>query len=224
MAISVVQTSSKQRVASATSLSFNFTSVVAGNTIIVPVLLYKYNVGLIVSDGDGRYTEDILDSNDSVNLVAAVFRLINASAGTHAITINGISSGNYIVACAIEVSGSGFLLLDTNSKSKGSSTTPTSGATKTTEIANELIVGAMVCGANQASITAEVTSPTWTEAVEELSFSNFIPGEADRKIVSSKAAYTANWTLATSTPWAAVIATYAEYGTGGSGGEHSSVF
>src|SRR6185295_10429214 len=197
--ISVVQTTSKQQGLNVTTLSFNLTSVLAGSTIFVA--LFAWHSGgtdqsISVSDGDGKYSRDCFYQN-AIEGVVGIFRLQNASAGTHAIVINCVSSSNYINACAIEVStGNHVLALDNSNFARGNSTTPSSGAINVSLNANEFIITSMVIPVNQASITVEVTSPIWTQVIEDLDFSTSIAGEIDRKIVSSAGSYTANWTLA----------------------------
>ena len=224
MAIAVLQTTAKQTGDSVTSKNFAFNGITAGSTIIVPVSVYMTSIAVSeieVSDGDGKYTKDADIQVVQPNGVL-IFRLINASAGNHSITVDFKGISTYVTCSGIEVGTE--LLLDSNSYNVGSSTTPSSGAARTTSVADEFIVGVMSIQAAQASITVEVTAPTWTELYEELSFSH-ATGEANYKIVSSAAAYTANWTAITSTAWTAAICTYTESGgaTPG-GGEFSSVF
>lgn len=223
MAIAIVQTTAKQTGNGVTTLNFSITGVTAGSTIFVPLVTFTGTFGISVSDAtDGKYTRDFTHANG--NSCVSLYRLDNASAGSHSITIDHPSGGIYIKTCAIEASSSGPLLMDTNSVAGGSSTTPSSGATNDTVIADELLIAIVSTPVSQASITVAVTSPVWVQEMEELS-ATVQAGEIDTKIVSSTGSYTADWTLASTGQWAALICTYAESGGGGGGGgEHSAVF
>ena len=224
MAISVVQTTAKQRVDNGTSLNYSITGVTSGNSLFVVVIARRsagVDSGLSVSDGDGTYSKDV--TRNQSNTHASIHRLENASSGSHSITVNGVSSGTWIVSCAVEVSGLTSASLDKTAAAGSVSAAPSSGATATTTDANELLIGCMAIANNQASITVESLSPAWVEQVEELSVASHIPGEGDTRIVSATGAYTATWAAATSGAWSAVIATYKESSGGGGGGGTGSV-
>lgn len=215
-----IQSSAKQFGTNVTSVNFNFTGVTAGSTLIVVILMYRstspVNPEFIVSDADGKYTRDVFVNNAS-NLAAGIFRLTNATAGTHSITVSGVSTGNYFTFTVQEWPGT--LLLDSNNYLNiASGTAITTGPTRITPATEVLVIATFTAGANQASITVEVTSPVWTVIQEQLNWSAQNSGESVYKVVPGSSAYTANWTIASSTVSSAAIAAYIEQSAGGGGG------
>jgi len=219
MSISIVQTVAKVNGDNITTFTVSINGVAAGNSIIVPLVWYRVGIDLsatVSSDIDGQFIRDVFMSQ-STNLGAAIFRLCNASSGNHTITVNLKSAGSYGIACALEVTPK--VVTDANTCGNASSgTTPTSNASGTTTTAETLVIALFGCTTSQATITVEVTSPTWTELMEEKNFAAHIPGEADYKIVSSTGSYTANWTIASSSASASVLVAYREESGGGGGG------
>lgn len=225
MAIAFVQSTGKQTGDNITTKTITLNGVVAGNHIIVTVSGYSGNDSndkMTVTDGDGKYTCCAKSRKVSDN-ISTIWLLVAATAGTHSIVIDMKAAASYVSCAAVEFSSSSALSLDVNANDLGTSTTPGSTSPITTRHADELIVGVCAATNNQASITVEVTSPVWNTIYEELS-SAHIPGEADYKIVSATGTYAANWTLASSSGWTAVVATFFESGGSSGGGEHSSVF
>src|SRR5215468_4809211 len=195
MAITVVQSSGKQRFDAVTAATITLTGVGAGHTLIV--LISAYATGLN-SDGDGTYTADDTVVMDTVFLAAVAHR-DNVSAGTHAITLD-FPGSSWVIAAAIEVSG----LTLTNSLDQtaqtfayaglGSSVSVTTPDTGTTAQPDELVVGVLSIANPATSITVESTTPAWTEVYEELPYTT-MTGEGDYKVVSAASTYHAAWTL-----------------------------
>jgi hypothetical protein len=93
--------------------------------------------------------------------------------------------------------------LDKTAGATGTSTSPSSGATATTTVASEVLVG-VVCAGN---------APTWTPGtgyttIEEFDINGAKIYAAEDQVVLATGAYSATGTLGTSQDWAAVIATY----------------
>lgn len=131
--------------------------------------------------------------------------------GTFTITIDAETT-SFCLACATAYHGfTGYNLLDKVSSATGSSTTPSTGSTAATAQADTLAVAMLGVGGAIASITVESVSPAWNQDCEELSFS-IIPGEGDSRILSSTGAQSCSWTLASSQPWVATIATFRAVG------------
>jgi hypothetical protein len=138
---------------------------------------------------------------------------IGTPSGTFTVTVTpGGSGGFYAVCRAVEASYSGTAEVDVWTSANGSGTAVSSGAMSTTANADSLLAAVMVTVNDEASITVESLSPAWVEEFEELTLTNFQPGEGDTRIVTSTGAYTANWTMATSRDWAACIAAFKDGG------------
>lgn len=223
----LLQTLAEQEGTNAASDAATLTGVTAGSTIIVVGMFWRAagqtQTIAVADDLNGAYIRDFIHTVQTGTPVQAVgfFRLPNASAGDHVITVTPTGSASYFTWVAFEIDVD--LALATKIAATGSSTTPGSGTTPSTTLVDEaFVVGAFHVVANQASITVEVTSPTWTVASEQLNFSAQNAGEIVQKITAAEATVAANWTNASSSDWVAGICAYVEAG-GGGGGQHASV-
>jgi hypothetical protein len=210
VAITRVQASGKQTGDNITTDNVTLNGVATGNSLFCLVSGFQVGAGVNVSsDISGAFTQDARASNG--NPSATVFAIHNVASGNHVVTVDCTAAGKFISWSVTEVhSDVGALALDKTKTATGSSTSPSTGATATTTHTDEILMACFAQNSTQASITVEVTSPTWTEEYEELNQSLHQVGEGDSKIVSGLAAYTASWTDTNSSAWAAAMATYFE--------------
>lgn len=220
--MNIVQTSGKQQVDNASSLSYNFTSVTANNSIIVAIIGFGNPTDAFdVSDGDGKYSKDLVLAAST--LYVALFRRNKCSSGTHATVITPGGTGHYITAVSIEVDEQ-YLFPMEWSRNNGNSTTPGSGTPENTVSAADLIVGVLSVGASPSTITVESTTPSWTQQIEETNFAAHSVGEVDTKFTTSTGSYPANWTLGFGGAWVALVQAYAKVSPGSLGAGGSYVF
>lgn len=214
---SLVQESGKQRSTGASpfALSYNFASLPAvGNVIAITVWGWgdtavpnfnafdnQNNVYKVIA-GPVKLTS----FNVHVCLITAV---VLKSSGTFTVTVvnRGNGAAVSVVYNAQEWSGITDLpeLINT-SIATGATPTTNSIAIKRP---NSLLLAGLVCDSGQASITNNTagSNPTsWAEEIEELDSTTYQAGEADSVEVTAVGTYTHIWTIATSTPYAALIA------------------
>jgi len=234
MAITRSQTTGKFRVSNGSSLGAAFGGAVSVGDLLI-VGAWGYITSIDTPDwlpGDCTDTENnvyVLASVSpfSVGLSCAVWFAIAKTAATPTVTINPTGAANFWgVGCATSfVSDGAWGVTDQRVRASGNSSTPATGNTGTTEAADELIIAMLATeGVNQASITVESVSPAWTEEAEELSWTNYIPGEMDSRIVSAAGAQSCSWTIASAADWSASVTTFRECVAGGSGGGGAFTF
>lgn len=216
-----VQSTGKIRVSNGPSVSGSFASLPAvGSLVLVGVQGYLsyWQAGDVTDNQGNTYTVAVAKALSSAHC-AIFYTVVTASAGTFTITIDPANTGNtWIVGSAVEYSGtwnSATCLDVAQTSSSGSGTSLTTGTTLQTSRANELV--AAICGItiNQVSITVESVSPAWTEEHEELSWTNYVPGEFNTRLISVRVAQSCSWTDTVSTPWSGAIATFRENTPGG---------
>jgi hypothetical protein len=187
----------------------------AGNLVVVAVVWTSSTVNIVsaVSDGVNTYTK-ILEKNEAGTGVSSqLWYAWNVSpASAMSITFN--ATANDVSAIIREYSGiqSSADPLDVSVGTTGSSTSPSSGATATTTISNELVVGAFsdglgatqtyTVGSGYGNLTTIANSGSWDVALED-------------KNVTATGAQTATLTLGTTVGWAAIVATFKAKSTGG---------
>jgi hypothetical protein len=148
--------------------------------------------GDVGAQGNGFYT--------------TLFSLYSAAGGTGDIVASHASGGDLTIN-AYAVTHLAPSALDRTSASKGTGTSPSSGATATTSHANEFLWGAIGYATNHRA------TGTWNDgfiAGTQFTDTGGISGVEDGyKTVSSTGAYTAAKTGVDKDAWTAVIATYA---------------
>ena len=201
---------------SGTSLSITVPAggVSAGNSIIVAFAMDDGSGTVSCSDTAGNtYTVDI-DVTNSGNVRTVILSSHNVSAliSGNSITVTHPS----VTARAVSVSEFSGLAptsaLDKIQSNTGSSASPSSGATSTTTVKNELLIGAIgVEGPLDESFTK---GTLWDAALPRngttgQGAASNITINPEYWIVSTTGSYTADGTI-TARDWAAVIATYKE--------------
>lgn len=111
-----------------------------------------------------------------------------------------------VMCAAMEVTGLQTSASDTGASAEGTSTTPSSGATGTTAVADELLVG--IVGLNAAGAAVGGTWDNSFSDGQSVSDGAAVALNEGYRIVAATGTYTASKTGATSGPWAAGIFTY----------------
>lgn len=215
-----IQSTSKFRVSNGPSMGASFATLpTTGNGVFVIFAGWNSSTDINWQAGDvtdnqgvgNVYTLAVRSARVGNNRCAIFYcESIGATSGTFTVNINPAALVNFWGAgVALEYSAVSASALDQTATSTGSGTAETTGATGTTAQADELILACTAISVALTAITVEATSPTWTEEAEELSFTTYLPFEADSKIVSAAAAYTGNWTHTINAgSWTAAIATF----------------
>jgi hypothetical protein len=216
MAITKMQTTGKFRIQNSSPAVGTFVSPpVAGQLIVLA--FWGWNAPRWepqdVTDNQGNTYSLVASAQASSVHVSIWWTVAGYVSGSFQITVNPAVLGNFYGAgCATSWSSSlgNAWRPDARSTATGTSTTPAPGTTAALDVNDEVVIATFCIGATQASITVGVVAPVLTEDAEELSFANFVPGEANSRIVSDGAAQAPTWTCATSSTWAAVCCTFAE--------------
>lgn len=205
------------------SRTITITAVTAGASIFVINPMGNFAGSAIgastVNDGSA-YTLDAVHLNPRSGepLTVEVWRLHNASAGTHNIvlTSSNANSSNYGDIFAFSVTGLQNAAPDVTVGAHAVSTTPATGATGTLSQSGEFVIAAMILDTTVGS--PAFTSPAttgYTSLMNVQATGNF-PASADYKNVSATTAVSAAWgTIAGSENWSAVVVTYKDVVAGG---------
>lgn len=209
--ITQVQSTGKQT--GTNSLVLSLAGVAQGNTIVVFAMGYRAlgQTGITVTSSAGTFSCD--EFSFSTTTVAAAFRLTNASAGSHSITVTGSSMN--LTAIAIELHSSftpNRIFKDASNRGTGTSAAPSVTGTAMVAIADSMSYALVAAAASssQASIAVATSPVNWVEVIEHLATSSATPGELDSFLATTRGSLSASWTLATSVSWAAIIVTYCE--------------
>ena len=207
MAIAFVQAPDPGASGSGTSLGLAFVSnVTAGNSIIVGCRTGGTTGTVTVADNLGNtYVQDAeQDQTDDLHR-AWIFSAHNVTGGACTVTVT-VSVSSTLRMCIAEYSGlaTSSTLDKTATAQHAASTTPSSGATGTLLIPDELVVGASTVAAD-STYTA---GSGYTRRTSAPSNAGTARMAMEDKIVAATTGVTADWTLGASTPWAALVATY----------------
>lgn len=201
-------------------------SVAAGDSVFVVNCMCNFGSGVntigctTVNDGSA-YTNDAIVTNGVTGgpLTVEIWRLHNATAGTHNIvlTSNHANSNNFGRIIAFSVSGLQNAPPDITPKTNtGNSTTPQTGTSGTLSQSGEFVIAAMVLATTVSS--PAFTSPATTgyiSLMNQQSTAN-MPASADYQHVTATTALSAAWgTIAGSENWAALLAPYKDVVAGG---------
>jgi hypothetical protein len=214
MAITRSHTTGKFRVTVGTPASGNFGANPAVGQLIVVAFWGVSNLAWQpqdCTDNQGNRYSLAAVSTVATRTCAIWWTIAGANAGTFTVSIASSVAGNLSGAgCATSFAtdGTGLWRLDKRASATGSSTTPATGSTATLTVADEVVVAAMGAIANQASIAVESVSPAWTEEAEELSFTTYMAGEMDSRVVSATTAQSCSWTLASTAGWVCAVVTF----------------
>lgn len=212
--IKIIQTTPTFR-SSATNPAVSFTAAPkAGNRVIVMLWGwsndYTYTTGTVADNQGNTYTRAAAN-NYGVNFGMGIFisNPIGTPSGTFTVTMNPTITGSPQTGGALmEVSGlsNDPSITDRTSCSSGLTAAPTSNATATTILDNELLIATAVGG--RTNPMTWTPGAGWTTEATETDSSTYQGGQAVSRIVNAKAAYTHTWTLSPSDVWAACIATF----------------
>lgn len=172
--------------------------------------------GFSIADNQGvgnSYTLQTPDAgNDHKAAIYAAFN-IGATSGTFTITVT-TPANTYGWGKATEVTIGGGGALDKHHEATGTSTTPDSGATAATTVADEIIFSAWGTAQNTSGSDGAGTNEGYTELFNGNAFSGE-HGGGSYKIVSATGAQQHTWGAMMSNAWTAVIATFSATGGGG---------
>lgn len=196
-----------------TSAAFS-SALTVGNTLIAVVTTDGNNAGQItgVSDSKGNtWTKDVesIGATRSVTIWRAPITT-GGTGATITVTYNAASSNNS--GAVIQEWSGGTLVLDQIKTNSGTSATPTTGASPSTTVANELVVAGCVMNSTEASFTGAGAGYSNAGFVL-VSNANAAMESAE---VTVTGAQTATFTWPTSRAYATALATY--YVSGGGGG------
>jgi len=186
-----------------------------GNAIIVPVTL-RGSASFATATCTDTYGNSYARATTALqtagtDTACAIYYCdtVVATGAGFVVTVAGIGGSSSCTICAIEVNpGTSLGLgLDQTATGIGTSTTPATAATAPLTAAEVFVVAVHVHETNQASITVEAVTPSWTQEFEQLSSG---PGEADSRRLTGVAGTTTSvsWTLPTTGNWAAALAAF----------------
>ena len=197
--------------ANATSTTLAFVSnVTAGNSIFVGIRIGATGRTITVSDtlgntygGSPGTTGDVTQAQTTDGHQTYLFSAHNIAGGANTVTVAISGAATTIRFNIGEASFGGTASLDQTASAEGNGTDPSSGATATTTINDELVVGV---GSNSAG-TAWTAGGTYTER------GNAPVADTGRTametlIVSTTGAQTATWTITGTKTWSALVGTY----------------
>jgi hypothetical protein len=185
----------------ANSLTTTLTSVPlnAGDRLIVAAVANSTGISSLTWGGT-NLTQDSAFIQGTLH--AEVWSLYTAAGGTGDIVLTTSSKNHDRAFSATAVTGLQNPAIDWSAAAGGSSTTPSSGATGTTNVANEYLYGAIGSAASLGG--------TWSNSFTDGQSAGIGAAWINEgyKTVSATGAYTAAKTGTASTTWAANIATY----------------
>lgn len=229
-----VQSTGKGRVQSGASATLTFGSLPeVGNLILVMVEGFTqvgngWDAGDVTDNQGHTYALAITRSHSNSNPCAAIYYTVVAtSSGTFTITLNQTAGSDWTAGSAVEYAAdtswdSGSCLTQ-SAGATGTGTAIATGSTAGSAAADEVAVAVCGIGATQASITVESVSPAWVEEHEELSWTQYVPGEGNTRVLTGSGTQSASWTAASSGNWAAVVATFQQVAAGGGSQVNSDV-
>jgi hypothetical protein len=147
MSITPVQTSAPGAFNGSLTASTTLTGVTAGNTILL-LAMHADTAGtapnLSASDAQGSYSADVDASSGGGVARTKIFRLANANAGTHTISVtasSGLAANSEGAVVALEVPP---VVLDQSNTAGGNSTTPSVAATAALSATGELAIAGLL--------------------------------------------------------------------------------
>lgn len=223
MALAVAQSITNQHFGNVDTTNASFGSAVTAGSLVV-VCVWGYHAGAsatmwptgAVTDNKGNTYNRVATRAADTNVSCAIYYAYNVSGGaSFTITLDPLTTTNYGAWSATEITGATTTdPLDQNVDAAANdalATTVSSGTSASTTQANEIVFGVCaIANGDQASITVESVSPSWNQLTEELSWTNFVPGESDYRIISSTGTQAINWTYATAGRSVGMLATFKE--------------
>jgi len=107
--------------------------------------------------------------------------------------------------------------IDKSSAGTGSSTSPDSGLTATTTVADELVYGDMCAGGGPTGATPLTAATNGNTILHNVQGGNFIDHATVYQVVSATGTYRASGTWQFTDLWACTVITYKEIDSGGGG-------
>ncbi len=211
MSLTPVQTSTPGNFGGSLTATTTLTGVTAGNHIIV-VAMHGDTVGtapnLSASDAQGAYAVDVDAASGGGVARTKLFRLTNANAGTHTISVvasSGAPANSEGAIVALEVPP---VILDKSATGGASSTTPSAGPTAALAGTGELVIaGVFHVNMSVGGGTFPPTGGTGTYTSLGVAHSN--EADADYQTLTSAAAVSASWgTFSSSGRWTALVGVY----------------
>ena len=193
--------------------------VAAGNSVIVAVALDPVvsNTVTVADTQLNTYSSDadLANGSGTSGVRTVVFSAHNITALVNTNTITVTFSAAVVAKAMSAASFSGLALIstkDVTASATGSSTAPSSGATAATEVADELVVGAIGTkgpSGDTFTVGAGYDNTNFTRAgTTGAGPTSNITIAPEYKIVSATGAQTADATLGTSRLWSAAVVTY----------------
>jgi len=210
MSLAPVQISSATSFGGSLSAAVSLTGVTAGNHILV-IAMHIDAAGsspsLSCSDSQGSYSADVDSSNGGGASRTTLFRLANATGGSHTITVtasSGLASNSSGEVIALEVPP---VALDQSNTVGGNAAAISVAATATLSASGDLAIAALShinLNAGGGTFPPTGGTGTYTALVSHLNKS-----DADYQILSSTAGVGANWgTLSFAGKYTALVAAY----------------
>jgi subtilisin family serine protease len=184
----------------------------AGNLIIAAVRMSTSSQTVTLSDSAGNtYVEAVAQVQTSDGHQMHVFYARNIlGAATNTVTATFSSNNNYPWVAIYEYKGlSPTSPLDQTAHAQGNSATASSGPTPTTTSSNELVFGATAVASIYSGTQAAGSGYVLLENDTATS-----PAATESMMATATGSYAANFSLASSVPWAAVVATFTTGGVG----------
>ncbi len=214
--VAPVQTSAFGAFNGSLTATTTLTGVTAGNHIIV-VAMHGDTVGtgpdLSCSDAQGAYSVDVDAAAGGGVARTKLFRLTNANAGTHTISVvasSGAAANSKGAIVALEVPQ---VMLDKSAIGGASSATPSAGPTAALTGTGELVIAGLFHV--NMSVGGGTFPPTGgTGAYTSLGIAHSNQADAAYQTLSSAAAVSASWgTLSASGRWTALVGVYQAVGS-----------
>jgi hypothetical protein len=211
VSITPVQVSTPGAFAGSLTATTSLTGVTANNHIIVAAM-HEDTAGsaptLSCSDGQGSYGADVVASSGGGVAYTALFRLANASAGTHSISVvasGGTAANSKGAIVAFEVPP---VVLDQSSTGGSVGTAVSVAATATLAASGDLAIAAVLhANLNSGGGTFPPTGGTGTYTSASVPHTN--NADCDYQTLTSTAGVGANWgTFSFSGKWTAAVGAY----------------
>ena len=215
--VAAVGTATNKTASTTLAVTVGAAGVTAGNSLIVAVAMNPSTATVTVADTQGNtynLDTDVANGSGVSGVRTLVFSAHNITALVNTNTITVTFSAAVVTKAMSAASFSGLALIsarDVTTSASGTSTAPSAGPTATTEIANELVVGAIGTeGPSGDTFTAgsgySTTNFTRAGTTGGVADGN-ITIAPEYKIVSATGAQTADATI-TSRLWSAAVVTY----------------
>jgi centrosomal CEP192-like protein len=215
--------------ATGATATLTLNNVATGDDIVVALGISAYGTSgaaVTVSDGSA-YTPEAVNTFGG-HYMTGVYRLRNASAGTHSIVLTADTSSGYGSAMAFEVAGDANVIADQALNNSAFSATPTTGSSAALAQANEIVFVVLAGYGGGANSFGGITNPPtvgYTSLFLDTA-TTYMPMAFDYKAVASTAAVSAAWgTISPSQLWGTTLVTFkGSCGSTSSGGGGSNAF